>query len=177
MRHFANDVKFFDVGLIDLVHNVDALAVLSVSFNDVDEVIWGSVTSEVDVGVGDSVFMADGLDKIVVEERSLQKMSSGDVETTLLLPLEDDVWWGLVKPDTETFQFSLDDPLVSHWLHDIENDENKVASSCDTDDLFTSTFTILSSFNNTREIEKLDCGSLVLVDTRDACQCCKLVIG
>lgn len=84
-----------------------------------------------------------------------------DVDTTGILLLENNVGRALVDADSEALQFRLDDALVGQRLVDIQDDENKVARLCDGDDLTTSSFAILGTLNDTRQVENLDLSAVV----------------
>lgn len=85
----------------------------------------------------------------------------GDVDATGILLLEDNVGRALVDADSEALQFRLDDALVRQRLVDIQDDEDKVARLCDGDDLTTSSFAILGTLNDTRQVENLDLCAVV----------------
>ena len=42
--------------------------------------------------------------------------------------------WTLVESDTETFEFALDDCLITERFEHVEDDEDEVASTGDGDD-------------------------------------------
>ena len=63
-------------------------------------------------------------------------------------------------PDAKSFQLLLNQPLVAQWLQYIQNNKDKVGCSGDGDDLSTTTLTILSSLNDTWQIQQLDFSSL-----------------
>lgn len=81
-----------------------------------------------------------------------QRNRGGDGDTAFVLLLENDVWRLLVDPDSESLQFVLDDPLVRQRLVDVENDEDKVAGLCDSNNLPTTTLAILGSLNNSGQV-------------------------
>ena len=177
MRALINDVELFNTDLIDLVKDEDARHIDSVTLNDVNKLVDGVVTSEVNVSVGDSVLGADRLDRLIGHVSHCNTHALDDVDATLVLSLEDDVWGLLVEPDTETLELILDLASMGERLDHIENDEDARASSSDTDNLSTTTLTILGTFNNTGEIEQLNLGTLVAVYTGDASERCELVIS
>lgn len=63
-----------------------------------------------------------------------------------------------VKPETKTFELVFDQFLVPKGLQDVQNDEYKTAGTSDSDYLPSSTLSVLSTFDNTGKIEKLECG-------------------
>lgn len=76
----------------------------------------------------------------------------GDADTALLLFLEVDIRRFLINADTESFEFCFDDPLVCERLVHVENDEDQIAGLGDSNNLPTTTFTVLSTLNNTWQI-------------------------
>ena len=58
------------------------------------------------------------------------------VDSSLLLLLEDDIWRILVEPDAEALQLLFDQPLVLQRLQDVEHDEDQRTGSSDGDNLF-----------------------------------------
>jgi len=175
--NFADDVEILDVGLIDLVHHVDALAVLTVAFDYIDKLVHVSVRSEVDVGIGEPVLSADGADDIFVQLGHLKAVCIGEIQSTLFLLLNCYFWRLFVQSNAKAFKLSLDDSFVSHGLHDVENNEDEVAGSGHSNNLLTPTLTVLSSLNNSRQVKKLDDCAFVLVNSRDASEGCELVVG
>jgi len=87
--------------------------------------------------------------------------SARDVDTTLVLFLEDNIRWFLVYPNSETFQLVLDDLLIGQGLIHIEDNEDEMASLGDGDNLSSTTFAILGSLNDTGQIENLDFSSVI----------------
>ena len=66
------------------------------------------------------------------------------------------------KPDSKSLQLLLDDLFVSERFEDVQYNEDKIGSSGHSNYLPASTFPILSSLNDTRQIKQLDFGPLVL---------------
>lgn len=117
------------------------------SFQNINQVINRGIAADGNVGRVDFVFTHDGLDFVVTNVR--QRHCARNVETTLVLLLEGNVWRRLVDADAETFQFGLDNTFVSQRLVDVQNDEDQMAGLGDGNDLTTSTTTVLGTFNNT----------------------------
>lgn len=90
-----------------------------------------------------------------------QRNSASDGNTTLVLLLEVDVGRGLVDTDTEALQFVFDNTLVDQRLVDIENDKDQVTGLGHSNNLATTTLTILRTLNNTGKIENLNFGTVV----------------
>ena len=97
------------------------------------------------------------------------------VDSTLVLLLEDDVGWSLVHPDPEPFQLVLQDFLVAERLQHVQHNKDDVGGSCHCDNLSkermwtcelisshlsATAFAVLGSLYDSRQIKKLDLGSL-----------------
>ena len=92
-----------------------------------------------------------------------------DIHTTAIFPLKIDVRLLLVEADAEALELTFDNPFVCHRLLAIEHDKNTGAGTRHTDDLLTTTLTILSSFNNTGQIKQLHLRPSIIIHTRYAC--------
>jgi hypothetical protein len=65
VRELVKQVKLLNRDGINLVQDVDAGDVNTISLNDIDQVIHRVVLFEIDVAVGDSVFMQNGPNNVV----------------------------------------------------------------------------------------------------------------
>lgn len=74
------------------------------------------------------------------------------VDTALFLSAEADVGRLLIKADAEAFELPLNNFLMLKRLQDIQHDKNKATGSSYGNYLPTTTFTILGTLNNTRQI-------------------------
>ena len=101
--------------------------------------------------------------------------SVGDGNSALVLFLEDNVRWLFVDSNTKALELILDDSLVSQGLVHIQDDENEMTSLGNSNNLATSTLAIFGSLNYSRQIEHLDCGSIVLDLTRYGSQSSEFV--
>jgi len=173
VRDSVENVEFGDSDLIDLVEHVNARDVETIAFDDIDEIISSSIAAKRDIGVGDLVLVADGLDGIFVHVGLSHGARHSD--TTLLLLLESDVRGLLVQTDAETFELLLDEPLVGDGLQGVENDENEIACTGNSNNRTTTTLTILSTFNDTGKIDQLNPSTLVVDDTGHGCKSSELV--
>lgn len=72
-----------------------------------------------------------------------------DADATFVLFLEDNVWRILVDSNTEAFELVLDYSFVSEGFVDVEDNEDKMARLGNSNDLATSTFTVLGSLDDT----------------------------
>lgn len=100
-----------------------------------------------------------------------------DAHTSLVLLLKDDVGRLFVDSNAKAFELRLDDPLIGKGLVHIQNDEDQMTGFSDSNDLTTATFSILRTLNNTREIEHLDLGAVILNLTGYSGQGCEFVGG
>lgn len=87
--------------------------------------------------------------------------SARDINASFVLFLEDDIWRLLIDSDAEPFQFVFDDLLVRQWLVNVQNNENKMASSGDRDDLSSTTFAILGTLDDSGQVEHLNLSSII----------------
>lgn len=82
-----------------------------------------------------------------------------DIEATLVLLLEGDVWWLLVDANSEALELRLDHPLVRQGLVHVEHNEDQMARLGDGDDLATSTSTVLGTLDNSGKVDNLQGGA------------------
>jgi hypothetical protein len=69
--------------------------------------------------------------------------------TSSLSLLDRDCGWLFVQTDTEALQLVHDDLQIIERFQDVQDDENEVTGSSDSDDLTTSTFAVLCTLNDT----------------------------
>jgi hypothetical protein len=100
-----------------------------------------------------------------------------DVHAATVLLLQSDIGLVPIQTNAKAFQLTLDDALVSHWLLAVEHDQNESASSGDTNDLLTATFTVFGTFNDTWQVKQLNFGTAIVVDTRYTSQRRELIVG
>lgn len=110
---------------------------------------------------------------LVVDMR--ERHGVGDGEAALVLFLKNNIRRLLVDSNPESLELGLDDLLISQWLIDIENDEDQVTGLCNGDHLTSSTLAIFGSLNDTRQIEHLNGGAVVLNLAWHSRQCGKLI--
>ena len=96
-------------------------------------------------------------------------MSLRDIHTSSIFPLKYNIRLLLVETNSEALELAFDNPFVCHGLLAIEHDKNTGACTSDTDDLLTTTFTILGSFNNTWQIKQLHLRPSIVIHTRYTC--------
>lgn len=93
-----------------------------------------------------------------------------DGDTTLVLLLENDIWWLLVYPNSKTLQLILDNLLVRQRLVHVEYDEDEMTSLCNCNNLPTTTLAILGSLNDTGQVQNLDLRTVIDDLSRNGCQ-------
>jgi len=168
VRHLVQEVELLNGDGVDLVEDVEAGDVHSVLFNDINQLVHGGVLTEVDVAVGHLVLVEDAPDGVISHFGHVQAHLLSDVNATFILLLQLNEGQLLVESNSETFQLTLDNSLVGERLEAIEDNKDEGAGTSHTDNLLTATLTVLSAFNDTGKIEKLDLGSLVLEHTGNA---------
>jgi len=67
MRYLVKQVKLFNSNLINLIDYVDTRCVNSVSFDNINKVICSCVASKLDGSIGNLIFMANGLDSVLMQ--------------------------------------------------------------------------------------------------------------
>eukprot|EP00053_Salpingoeca_punica_P020781 m.212348 g.212348 ORF g.212348 m.212348 type:complete len:417 (+) comp20083_c0_seq1:2736-3986(+) len=164
VRDLVDDVELLDGDLVDLVQDVDAGDVHAVALDDINKLVLGRVALERNVRIVDAVLGEDGLDEVGVQVRCGH--GAGEVDAAFLLFLQRDIGRLLVQPDAKAFQLILDDGFVPQRLQHVQHNEDEVASPRDCNDLATTTFAVLGTLNDTRQVEELDLGALVADDTR-----------
>lgn len=119
-----------------------------------------------------AVFLQHGSDLPLVDLG--QGDSVGDLDTAGLTLLDGDVGRFPVEADTKALEFVDHHPQVVQRFQHVEHNPDEVTCSCDGDDLFSTTFTVLgctlaqekgqqipTSLDNTRQVEDLDLGAVV----------------
>ena len=96
--------------------------------------------------------------------------SVGYGNTAFIFLLEDNVGRILVDPNAKALKLILDDLFVCERFVDIKDNKDEMACFSHRNNLTTSTFAVLSSLDDTRQIEHLNCGAIVLNLTRYSSQ-------
>lgn len=78
-----------------------------------------------------------------------QGNSAGDVQTTLVLLFEGNIWRLFVDADAKALKLGLDYALVRQGLVDVQDDEDEVAGFGDGNDLATSAAAVFGTFDDT----------------------------
>ena len=104
LRVVSNCVNIFDRDGIDLVVDVDALHILAIAFNRVDQVTDIVVSIELHVGVVDLVLLHDGLDHALIDLGQLHGCT--EMDTTGFLRLDNDLGFFFVETDACVLHFA-----------------------------------------------------------------------
>lgn len=107
MWAFVYDVQLLDGYLVDLIQHIDARNIDSVALDHINQLINCRVASDVYVGIGESVLMANSFDCVIAHVGQFESERLYNVETTFFLSLNHDVGWLLVESHTEAFQLVL----------------------------------------------------------------------
>ncbi len=119
-----------------------------VSLNDIYEIICSRVGfTNGDVGVVNLVLAENSLDFVLVDIG--ERNGIGDGDTALFFSSDKDGRRTLVQANSKALQFSFDDFLVSEGLEDVEDDEDEIACSGDSNDLPATTFAVICALDNT----------------------------
>jgi len=114
MGEFIKQVKLLNGDGIDLVEDIDAGHINAISLNNINQVIHCVIISEDDIAVSNFVLVHDRSNGIISHLSHVDAVSLGDGDATTILLLELDGWPLLVKADAETFEFTLNNTLISH---------------------------------------------------------------
>ena len=142
---------------------------------DINQVVDRCIAPDSDVGRRNLVLAHDRLDllpnsvSLAISSRRRSNLvtdvrqwdSVGYCNATLVFLFEDNVRRLFVDSNAETFELVLDDLFVRKGLVDIEDDEDKMASLSNSNDLSTSTFAILGSLDDTWQIEHLNSSAII----------------
>jgi len=149
MGDFVENVELFNGDRVNLVEHIKAGNVDAIALDDINELIHGAVLSEGDIAVADSVLVQNGTNSVVSHLGHGHAVSLDDMGTATILSLECDCGSSAVETDTEALKLALNNALICHRLLAIKHDQNERASARNTDDLLTTTFTVLGAFNDT----------------------------
>merc|ERR1711933_453923 len=108
MGDLRNDVELLDRDLVDLVHHVQAWAVLAGALDCVDDVIDRRVATDPYLCVGDPIFFEHLSDSLLVAVFEAVPWRTAQCKTTFVLLLEMDFRWLLVQSDAKALQLVLD---------------------------------------------------------------------
>ena len=91
----------------------------------------------------------------------------GNGNASFIFLLEHYIGWPFVDPNTEALKLGLDDPLFCEGFVHVQNNEDEMASLSNRDNLTTTTFPVLGSLNDSREVQHLDSSAIIHYLTRD----------
>lgn len=133
-----------------------------------DEILYSLITALI------SCLMSAQISTLPLEKPNLgidvrQRDSIRYADSTFIFLFEHNVWRLLVNSDSKPFKLGLDHFLVGERLVDVQNNENQMTGLCDSDDLATTTFTILGTLDNPWQIKHLDSRTVVLDLPRNGC--------
>jgi hypothetical protein len=77
------------------------------------------------------------------------------VDTSFLFSAKTDVGRLFVETNAKAFELTLNNLFVLQGFQNVQNNKDKATRSGNGDYLPTTTFTILGTFNNTRQIQQL----------------------
>ena len=149
--HLVDDVELLDGQLVDLVHDVQGRHVLAVLVDHVDELVHVVVAAHDDVRARDAELLQDARALVPAQALGLRHHLLV-VDAALVLPPEHDLRRPLVEPDAEARQLALDQPLVGHGLHAVQDDEDHVAGARGGDDLPPAALAVLGALDDPRQV-------------------------
>lgn len=119
MWHLVDDIKLLNGELIDLVKDVDGWDILSITFDNVNELIYRGITATKNISRHNTIFSADRVNDLWGKYRLWNH--GLEINWASFLSLEKDIWWLLVQSDTKTMEFLLNEELVCYWLGSIQD--------------------------------------------------------
>ena len=108
---------YLNGNLINLVQDIDAGNVDSITLDNINQIINRRITPEINIRIVDLVFRQHGLYRILVNV--VQRDVAGHVDPASLLFPEIDVGRLLVQPDPVALQFLFNDSFVSQGFQHI----------------------------------------------------------
>jgi len=94
MLNLIQNIQLIQSQCINLIQRVQTGNVLSVSFDDIDDVIFSSIAFQADVSIVNSVLFQNGFYRIISDSISVDHSWNGD--TSLVLSLELNIGWAFV---------------------------------------------------------------------------------
>mmetsp|Transcript_32206 Transcript_32206/g.39930 ORF Transcript_32206/g.39930 Transcript_32206/m.39930 type:complete len:335 (-) Transcript_32206:232-1236(-) len=143
---------------INLVVDVDALDVLPIALDRVDQVLHVVIAIELDVRVVDLVLVHDALHHPLVDLRLLHGRREHNAAS--FLRLDHDARLFLVQANASVVHFARQFGLLFVGLRGVEHHEHEIRGLAHSNNLFTTTLAVGSAFNDTRQIEQLQLGSI-----------------
>mmetsp|Transcript_8907 Transcript_8907/g.21477 ORF Transcript_8907/g.21477 Transcript_8907/m.21477 type:complete len:326 (+) Transcript_8907:385-1362(+) len=171
--HPGDGLHLLHAANIDLVVHVDAPDILPVALDDVDQLVDIAVLAEEDLAVVDLVLLEDLHDHGLVD--ALQGHRRVEVDAARFLDLEVDVGRVLVQAYAHRLELSRQDLFMAGALGCVEDHEDEVGALCHGDDLPTAAFALGGALDDSRKVEQLDLGVVVVDDPGDASERRELV--
>lgn len=141
-------VNILNADGVDLVVRVDTLHILSVSLDDVDEIVDGSVFTTQNVSIVNLVFIQDPTNdffiELMTEEMNkeagingydVSRNSGVELHSADLLDCKVDFRWGAIETNTHFLEFSRKFPFLFLSFLSFQNHEQKVTGSGNGDNL------------------------------------------
>ena len=100
-----------------------------------------------------------------------------DGDASLVLLLVHDIRWLFVDADTKAFEFVLDDFFVRQRLVDVEHNKDQMTCFGNGNDLSSASLAVLSTLDDSRQVEHLYSSSVVHDLSRNRRQGRKLIRG
>lgn len=147
MFDLIQNIELIQCQGVNFIQCIQARNILSISFNNIDDIIFSSITFNTNISIIDLVLFQNSLNSLVVD--SICVDHTWDCNTALIFLFEIDIWWAFVQSNTKAFQLMFDNSFMLHWSGWIEHDNDQIACSTDSNNLLTTTFTILGTFDNT----------------------------
>lgn len=133
-------VDLFDRDLIDFVVDVDTRNINAVRCDDIDELVLGAVLAEQNFGIENFKGVEDRLHHFLVA--ACQRACRVEAQAAAFLYFEVDVGLSLVEPNSYRFQLSFEQIAVNIGLRCVQHHQDEVGSSCDGNNLSTTTFSL-----------------------------------
>lgn len=112
MLNLIQDIELIQCQSINFIERIQARNVLSVSFNDINDVVFSSVAFDANICVVDLVLFQDGFDYLVADSVSIDHSRNGN--TALIFFLKVDVRRRFVQPNSKALQFVFNNFFVLH---------------------------------------------------------------
>jgi hypothetical protein len=94
-------------------------------------------------------------------------MSTGTGSAKINLKI--DVWLPFIETNANRLQLLFEQGSLDVLLGGVQHHHHKICSPSYGNDLSSSTLALGGTFNDSRQVEKLNVSTLVIDDTRDAC--------
>lgn len=144
-----------------------------VTFDHIDEVIDRAIIMHQDISVMDLILRQNILDYLLVQMG--QGFGTVEFHASQFGRSNGDLRWTFIQTNANLLQFSADLHSMLFCLSCLQHHQDHVWILCHCDHLLSSTLAIRCALDDSRKIEELDLGVVVVDDSGDAGQCSKLV--